>query len=154
MVHSPNFTRRWLHFSIQALLFVILCTCGLLAGYRAGHTAGYSSGLDEVDRPRLPPKFVARTYNVRDLVSYPAASAETAADAEHSIPKTPRIDFKPLIQVLKTTIACTDWADVGGTGTVDELEGSVSISVLQTIENHKRIEDLLKSLRHDKLRTK
>lgn len=153
MTRNTRFARRWFQFSIQTLLFLTLCVCGLLAGYRAGHAAGYRSGLEQGRWQLEQWKEVTRTYYVGDLVSYSAASMETDAGARRSTAEAV-VNFEPLIKLLKMTIPRDSWDDVGGPGSIQEFELSLSIAVNQTVEDHQKIDDFLEWLRRDKRRVR
>ena len=56
-------------------------------------------------------------------------------------------DFDSLIELITTTIKPDTWEEVGGSGAIQEFEGTLSLVVTQTQDVHEEIADLLEQLR-------
>lgn len=56
-------------------------------------------------------------------------------------------DFDSLIDLIVTTIAPDTWEEVGGPGSINEFETTLSLVISQTEEVHDQIRDLLEQLR-------
>ncbi|MCC7085345.1 MAG: general secretion pathway protein GspD [Pirellulales bacterium] len=56
-------------------------------------------------------------------------------------------DFDPLIDLITGTIATSTWSELGGPGTIDGFDTTLSLVVSQTQEVHEQIADLLTQLR-------
>lgn len=56
-------------------------------------------------------------------------------------------DFDSLIELITSTIAPDEWAEVGGAGAIEEYETTLSLVISQTQEVHEQIADLLDQLR-------
>ena len=72
---------------------------------------------------------ITATYNVRDLVA--------------SI----RGDMDSLMDVILSTISPASWDQVGGPGSLAPLPASGSLQIRQTLQVHRKIEQLLDDLR-------
>ena len=56
-------------------------------------------------------------------------------------------DFDSLIELITTTIKPDTWEEVGGSGAIQEFEGTLSLVVTQTQDVHEEVADLLEQLR-------
>jgi general secretion pathway protein D len=56
-------------------------------------------------------------------------------------------DFDPLIDLITGTIATATWSELGGPGTIEGFDTTLSLVVSQTQEVHEQIADLLTQLR-------
>lgn len=56
-------------------------------------------------------------------------------------------DFEPLIDLITGTIATATWSELGGPGTIEGFDTTLSLVVSQTQEVHEQIADLLTQLR-------
>lgn len=56
-------------------------------------------------------------------------------------------DFDSLIQLITSTIEPTSWAEVGGSGAIEEFRTNLSLVISQTEDVHDQIRDLLAQLR-------
>lgn len=132
-MNTPSTTdkpRRWVQFGLRTLLFIVLCLCGMLAGYRAG----FYQGAETKRRQSIYPK----TYQVADLaelVTTPSGDVES---------------WTSLIQIITKTVEPDSWDIVGGPGSIQEFPPSKSLVINQTGENHDRIEALFAELRQGK----
>jgi hypothetical protein len=123
--------RRAFRFSLGALLFVTLCVCGYLAGYRRGLTAGNlaqpTSGLYSV------------SYSVADLIT-PAHEPDTPA-ARSAL-------GDQLVSMIVELVEPATWLENGGAdGEIQWNESNESLAIRQSCEVHDRVDNLLKHLR-------
>jgi len=117
--------RRWkIQFGLATLAFLVLCTCGFFAGYRAG----YDRGGDDKRRHTV----YTATYSVADLVK----------PLQHK--GLERDDFESLITLIKTTVEPTSWQS---TGSIAPFRTNVSLVVCNTGDAHDQIKYLLSQLR-------
>jgi hypothetical protein len=88
-------------------------------------------------------RLATRVYPVLDLVTqrkYSSTSAPSAATA----------DYDSLIELITATIKPDSWDDVGGPGSIDALDNAAVLTISQTRDVHREIENLLGSLRRAK----
>jgi hypothetical protein len=83
----------------------------------------------------------SRIYPVLDLVTLPGTSGK---DGSRTIAYA---DWDSLIEVITTTIHPDSWDEVGGPGSVKEMELAGALVVSQTRDVHREIAHLLASLR-------
>lgn len=75
----------------------------------------------------------------------------TAADGVFLGGKTdPGIQFRPLVEMIVTTIEPESWADVGGPGQITAVDDWGVITISQTAPVHEKIETLIHVLREAK----
>lgn len=113
-----------MQFGVRTLLFIVLCICGTLAGYRAGFYQG-----KEVKRQQSA---YNQVYYVSDLVTSPDGKLE---------------DYDTLIDLVTSTIEPDSWVGVGGQGTLAAFQSNKSLVINQTGENHDKIHELFAHLR-------
>lgn len=80
---------------------------------------------------------VTRVYPVFDLV---VRSGDDGRERS-------QLDYRPLAQLIKTTIAPDTWDDVGGPGTDMSFANAGALVISQTTEVHEEIAEHLRSLR-------
>lgn len=85
-----------------------------------------------------------RVYSVEDLAL--GTSADRAA-VRAWYGEEPEPDFDALIELITSVIAPERWDEVGGPGSIQESETSMSLVVSQTWRIHREIETLLADLR-------
>ena len=136
--------RSKLQFTIRTLLFLALCVAGLLAGYRIGHQRGYTIGVQR----RLSEVPVTVVYDVADHVSYMVKDEESGGwRPAHTDERTPTIaDFDSLIEVITSTIHPDSWEEIGGAGSIQEVDDKLSLVVRQYPYVHEEIQSLFRSL--------
>lgn len=123
-LHASAPRRRRIQFGLATLAFLVLCTCGFFAGYRAG----YDRGGNDKRRGSV----YAQTYSVADLVQ-PMKGGGSATT-----------DFQPLMQLIQATVEPTSWQS---TGTIAPFETNFSLVITQTGGVHDQVETLLSQLR-------
>jgi hypothetical protein len=132
-VNTPPATekpRRWMQFGLKTLLFIVLCICGMLAGYRVGLYQG-----TETKRRQSNYAQTYRVADLTDLVMTPNGTVES---------------YTTLIDLITDVIDPGSWQEVGGPGTISEFPASNSLVINQTGENHDRIKTLIAELRQNK----
>lgn len=88
----------------------------------------------------LESQLETRTYPVLDLVFSRSAGSKVFVGA----------DYDSLIELITTTIRPDSWDDVGGPGSVDQLDNAGCLVISQTLSVHRQVERLLLSLRRAK----
>lgn len=78
-----------------------------------------------------------KIYPVFDLVVRPPGAPTSR----------PGLDFRPLIENIKSTVAPTTWDEVGGPGEIKPFTNSAALVISQTTAAHDEITELLKALR-------
>ncbi|MCH7726559.1 MAG: hypothetical protein IH991_08790 [Planctomycetes bacterium] len=81
-----------------------------------------------------------RVYPVLDLLSEVRAEDELELNPQE-------FGFESLIEAITATIDVETWADVGGPGTITEVEGLGVLVVSQTLQVHENVEKLFTDLR-------
>lgn len=119
--------RRWAQFGLKTLLFIVLCICGMLTGYRVGLYQGTETKRRQSN--------YAQTYRVADLTDLVVTPNGTVES------------YTTLIDLITNVVDPGSWDVVGGPGTIQEFPASKSLVINQTGENHDRIKTLIAELR-------
>jgi hypothetical protein len=124
---------RLFRFSLGTLLFVTLCVCGYLGGYRKG----FDDGKDR----RRATTVVLMTYPVPDLI-IPIDEPDTPAARQDAMDR--------LIDLIVSAVEHKSWMENGtGEGEIQPFMGNNSLVISQTGRVHDQIADLLQQLRRD-----
>ena len=125
---------RLFRFSLGTLLFVTLCVCGYLGGYRKG----FDDGKDD------------RRAKTVVLISYPVPDLIIPRDAPDT-PAARRDAMDQLIDLIVTTVEHDSWLENSPTveGEIQPFMANNSLVIAQTGRVHDQIADLLEQLRRD-----
>jgi hypothetical protein len=118
-----------LKYSLQALLFAVVCLAGYMAGYRSGTSRGYQEG----NSIWFGDGCVARDYVLADLAG--VQGLYSVADIE---------------SVLRTGLQPTSWDTVGGSASISvslQSDGNPMLSIRQTPGAHEEIDRIFAQLR-------
>jgi hypothetical protein len=120
---------RFPKYSLQTLLFVVLCAGGFMAAYRLGLDRGYADGKLK----RYGERYLPRTYFVEELAG---------PNGVYSA--------KELESLLETSIEPSSWDRAGGPASVDfvvDRDGNPVFVITQQSSVHDRITALFEELR-------
>ena len=81
-------------------------------------------------------------YHVGDLLGLPLTSWE-----QDGTPKTTKLDFDNLRNLIRSTVAPDSWHEVGGPGALEFFKGNLSLVISNTQEVHDEVSELLDGLR-------
>jgi hypothetical protein len=127
----PSNRKRWLRFSIAALLFFMLCVAGFLTGYRKGYNSG--------SRQRFLDTISVVDYDIELLLGKDYSSAGMRKSTDQ------------LVHLIKTTCEPEFWAKDPGLSPAEiGLEVSPDFTKLKvTNYGHvqEQVEDVLNQLR-------
>ena len=119
----------FLNYSVQTLLFIVLCVGGFMAAYRIGLERGYDGGFKKWRGEQCLP----RAYFVGDLAG------------THGL-----FSAKEIENAITTSIAPTTWDTVGGPASFEALidrNGNAVLVISQYSGAHEEIARILEELR-------
>ncbi|QDT50515.1 Methicillin resistance mecR1 protein [Symmachiella dynata] len=113
----------------------------------------HASKLGEIRMPQAPEaesEITTVNYAVADLVVPVPARLNLDPQGTHrqtTNDNAGKPDFAALIDLIKTTVRPDSWQEVGGAGTIQTFENTLSLVIRQSAEIHQGIAELLTQLR-------